>query len=155
MSQAVAQPDKVKALAKNLATDPPRSPREKLAGYIIAARAIDKCRAVLAGTQGGYHSGCPLDNMWLDFAGIAYEDFKAKVAEGATDEELATWIEAHAKKQERITLIKWNNQLLGSRLCDMPDKIQEYMEDYVAQYVPKGKIVYHFFDIYDYEEGRL
>jgi len=33
----------------------PRSPRDTLAGYIYAARLTDKCRAVVAGTNGGYH----------------------------------------------------------------------------------------------------
>jgi hypothetical protein len=47
------------------------SRRATLAGYVIAARAVDKCCAVLAGTAGEYHSGCPLDQVWLDFAGIS------------------------------------------------------------------------------------
>jgi len=34
----------------------PRSPRAKLAGYVLAARAVDKCRAVLLDWQGEYHS---------------------------------------------------------------------------------------------------
>ena len=42
----------LKSLAKDLNKDYPRSPREMLAGYVIAARILDKCRAVLAGTAG-------------------------------------------------------------------------------------------------------
>jgi len=41
--------------AKDLTKEYPRSPRETLAGYLIAARTLDKCRAVLAGTAGEYH----------------------------------------------------------------------------------------------------
>jgi len=37
----------VRALAKNLAKDYPRSPREILCGYVIAARTLDKCREFL------------------------------------------------------------------------------------------------------------
>lgn len=65
--------EKVKLLALDLTKQFPRSPRELLAGYVIAGRAVDKCRAVLAGTGGEYHSGCPVDAMFLDFAGIAYD----------------------------------------------------------------------------------
>lgn len=36
----------LKLLAKDLTKDDPRSPRETLAGYVIAARTLDKCRAV-------------------------------------------------------------------------------------------------------------
>jgi hypothetical protein len=35
---------------KLLAKDYPRSPRETLAAYVFAARMLDKCRAVVAGT---------------------------------------------------------------------------------------------------------
>jgi hypothetical protein len=154
MTTAAVDP-KVKALAKDLSKEPPRSPRETLGGYVIAARAVDKCRAVLAESAGEYHSGCPLDNMWLDFAGIRYETFKAKVAEGLDDEALGDWIKANAKQQERIEVVRWNNQLRDAQLSGLPDKLQLYMEDYIPQYVPKGKIVYRLFDVYDYEEGHL
>ena len=53
--------EKLQLLAPDLTKNFPRSPRETLAGYVIAARAVDKCRAVLAGTAGEYHSGCPVD----------------------------------------------------------------------------------------------
>jgi hypothetical protein len=39
--------NKVKNLARDLSKDFPRSPRETLAGYVIAARTLDKCRAAL------------------------------------------------------------------------------------------------------------
>ena len=39
-----------KLLAKDLTRTFPRSPRETLGGYVIAGRALDKCRAVLAET---------------------------------------------------------------------------------------------------------
>ena len=62
--------DQLKLLAKDLTRDYPRSPRELLAGYVIAARTLDKCRAALNGTLGEYHFDCPLDRRFLDFAGI-------------------------------------------------------------------------------------
>ena len=66
----------------------PRSPRQTLAGYVLAARAVDKCRAVLAGWEGEYHSNCPLDQRWLKFAEIDYDEFRSFVAAGATDDEI-------------------------------------------------------------------
>lgn len=147
--------DKLKLLAKDLTREFPRSPRETLAGYVIAARAVDKCRAVLAGTAGEYHSGCPVDAMFLDFAGIAYEQFKAFVATGATDAEIATWIEKTARPRPRLEIIRWNNELRGKRLSELPDGIQEYMEDYVPKFVPRNRPVYVLFDVYDLEEQRI
>lgn len=147
--------DKIKWLAQDLTKEYPRSPRELLAGYVIAARAVDKCRSVLAGIAGEYHSGCPVDAMFLDFAGIAYEQFKEFVATGATDAEIAEWIQKTAKPRPRIEIIRWNNELRTKRLVDLPDGIQEYMEDYVPKFVPRNRPVYVFFDIYDLEEERI
>ena len=58
--------EKVKLLAPDLreGKEFPRSPRATLAGYVLAARAVDKCRAVLVEWQGEYHSNCPLDQRW-------------------------------------------------------------------------------------------
>ena len=47
--------DKLKSLARDLSKTPPRSPRERLGGFVIAARMLDKARADLAGTQGEYN----------------------------------------------------------------------------------------------------
>ena len=56
--------------AKDLTKEFPRSPRETLAGYVLAARGLDKCRAAIAGTLGEYHFDCPLDRFFFDFASI-------------------------------------------------------------------------------------
>ena len=147
--------EQLKLLAKDLTREFPRSPRELLGGYVIAARAVDKCRAVLAGTGGEYHSGCPVDQMWLDFTGIAYDTFKEFVGTAATDEEIAAWIDKTAKQRPRIEVIRWNNELRCKRLCDLPDDVQEYMEDYIPQFIPRNRPVYVFFDVYDLEEQRI
>lgn len=90
--------DTVTALARDLTKDYPRSPHVTLAGYVIAARTLDKCRAALAGTAGEYHFDCPLDNFFFTFAEISAENFKDFVGTGASDQEVAKWIEHTAKK---------------------------------------------------------
>jgi hypothetical protein len=133
----------------------PRSPRETLGGYVIAGRALDKCRAVLAGRQGEYHANCPLDQIWLKFVEIRFEAFKAFVATGASDEAVAAWIGKMAKKRPRGEVIAWNNTQRETRLSELPAEMQEYMEDYIAKFVPRNRVVYRFFDVYDLEEERL
>lgn len=148
---------KLASLAKDLTKDYPRSPRDLLAGYIIAARTLDKCRAFLNNSIGEYHFDCPLDNMFFGFAGITSEQFKEFVSTGAEDEEIAAWIVQHAQPRERIEIIKWNNDLRYKRLSELPDSIQEFMEDYIPQFVP-AHLRHHidyFFDIYDAEEKRM
>jgi hypothetical protein len=150
-------PKKLASLAKDLTKDYPRSPRDLLAGYIIAARTLDKCRAFLNNSIGEYHFDCPLDNMFFAFSGITSEQFKEFVSTGAEDEEIAAWIVQHAQPRERIEIIKWNNDLRYKRLSELPDRIQEFMEDYIPQFVP-AHLRHHidyFFDIYDAEEKRM
>jgi hypothetical protein len=148
---------KVKLLARDLRDGKkfPRSPRAILAGYVLAARAVDKCRAVLVGRQGEYHSNCPVDQIWLKFTEIDYAAFKAFVATGATDDEIAAWIGKNAKKRPRSEIIAWNNRQRDLRLSDLPLETQEYMEEYIEQFIPRNRVVYHWFDVYDIEEERL
>lgn len=83
----------------DLTKRPPRSPRVRLGGYVILPRCLDKLRASLAGTPGDYHYACPLDQRFLEFAGIDPDALKAEAKKGKTDHELLVWIRAHAKRQ--------------------------------------------------------
>jgi hypothetical protein len=88
--------DAVKRLAKDLRKEEPRPASASLGGFELAARCIDKCRATLVGMQGDFMYGCPMDQKFLQAAGIGAEELKHFVATGATDEQIAAWIEEHA-----------------------------------------------------------
>ncbi len=139
----------------DLATAYPRSPRETIGGYVIAARTLDKCRSLLNGTIGEYHFDCPLDRFFFEFTGLTGDQFKEFVATGASDDEVGEWIQERATKRERIEIIQWNNDLRGKRISEMPGGLQEFLEDYIPANLPPEKPVYVWFDVYDIEEGRL
>jgi hypothetical protein len=147
----------VKQLAPDLRNgkDYPRSPRETLAGYVLAARALDKCRAAIVGWQGEYRSNCPLDQTWLKFAEIDYAAFRAFVATGAGDEHVARWIGEHAKVRSRTDIVGWNNRQRDRRVSNLPPELHEQVEALVASAVPPNRVLYRLFDIYDFEEKRL
>ena len=147
--------EKVQLLAKDLTKEFPRSPREVLGGFVIAARALDKCRAVVAGTAGEYHFDCPLDRMFFDSTGIDSVAFKAEVEKGATDAEMSEWIIAHASLKTPEDVAVWNNKMRYTRPCDMPPGTQAFLEGYIPQFVPKNRPVYVWFDVYDLEEERI
>tara|TARA_B110000037_G_scaffold215640_1_gene273352 strand:+ start:378 stop:830 length:453 start_codon:yes stop_codon:yes gene_type:complete len=147
--------EKLKELALDLNNAVPASPRETFAGYVIAKRSLDKCRAALVETNGEYHYDCPLDNVFFNFAGITGDAFKAFVATGANDGEVATWITENAQKRDNKEIVAWNNKMRATRPCDMPIELQEFLEGYIPQVIPQGKIVYVWFDVYDIEEGRI
>lgn len=139
----------------DLSKEFPRSPRATLAGYVIAARTLDKCRAVIAGTAGEYHFDCPLDELFFTFAGISAEDFKAIVATGVDDATLTEWIKANGIDHTQEVLVQWNNDLRTKRISEMPIELQVFLEGYIAEFIPSEKIVYTWFDVYDIEEQRL
>ena len=62
----------------DLTQRPPRSARVRLGGYVILPRCLDKGRASLDGKNGEYHFACPLDKLFLEFAGVDPEALKAE-----------------------------------------------------------------------------
>lgn len=126
-----------------------------MGGFVVAARTLDKCRAVLAGTAGEYHFDCPLDNLLFDFTGITADEFKNKVAEGGSDEAFAEWLSEKTSHLERRAIIQWNNDLRYKRISEMPIELQEFLEGYIPEFIPSDKIVYYWFDVYDSEEERI
>src|SRR5271170_6484095 len=118
----------VKKLAPDLTKGFPHSPHAMLGGYVLARRAVDKCRADIAGTIGEYHDDCPLDNIFLGFAGIKFADLKELLATGADDAAVSKWIEENATKRPRVEVIKWNNSWRYKRLSETEDGMQEFME---------------------------
>lgn len=142
--------------APDLTHEFPRSPRDtSIAGYVVAARCVDKCRAVLAGTAGEYHSDCPLDRVWLDFVGIKYKNFRKFLATGADDEAVSAWVAKTAKQKNRSEVIAWNNRMRDKTVSKMPLKLQEFLEDYIPANLPHGSIARVWFDVYDIEEKRI
>ncbi|WP_309023161.1 DUF5069 domain-containing protein [Pelagicoccus sp. SDUM812002] len=147
--------DTITIPAKDLTKEFPRSPRETIGGYVVAARALDKCRAVVAGTNGEYHFNCPLDNTFFEFTGISGDDFKDFVATGADDDAVEAWINENSKVKEKRDVIAWNNKMRYMRPVDMAIELQEFLEGYIPEFLPSDKIVRVWFDIYDIEEERI
>jgi len=148
--------DKLQALARDLRKTPPRSPRETLGGFVIAARMLDKARADLLGINGEYNFyPCGLGAYFWTFTGLDAAKFKAFVATGATDEEVDRWVRENATQKDPKALIKWNNEMRGLRLCDLSEQAQEYLETYIPQFCRPPSKVKFFFDVYDVEEGVL
>jgi hypothetical protein len=101
--------ERVISLAPDLTKTSPRSPRAALGDYkVMAARALDKCRAELAGTSGSYHFNCSLDQAFFRFTRIDSEKFKDFVATGASDQEVADWISKESKVQDKSKVATWS-----------------------------------------------
>ena len=93
--------EKLRSLARDLRNEEPRPAHEELGGEQYAARALDKCRATLVGLNGEFTFGCPMDQHFFSETGISQEEFRKFVATGATDQQVAEWIEQHSRTQRR------------------------------------------------------
>jgi hypothetical protein len=108
--------------AKNLTKEPPRSPRERLGGYVILGRTLDKGRALLAGTIGEYHFDCPLDNMLFGFKGVIGDDVKELLETGAYDEDVLAWLDTNGTPKSHEEIREWASKVEGARPYDDPER---------------------------------
>jgi hypothetical protein len=136
----------------DLRTQFPRSMRTTLAGYAHLPRMIDKCRAVLAGTEGEYIYPCPMDERLLDFAGITSQQFTAAVKVHPTDEGVVAWFRQTAQPHESAELDAWNKQLLA-RGPSSPESTERFKKDRDAV-DPSRTDITAWADLQDLEEGR-
>ncbi len=107
--------------AKNLSLEAPRSPRERIGGYGILARAIDKCRADIAGTIGGYHTNCPLDRYLFDWKGTDYAGFRALLEGGSDDEAIVRFVNETGTPKTAEEIAAWSGQMEAYRPYENPD----------------------------------
>ena len=108
--------------SKNLTKEAPRSPRNRLGGYALLARMIDKGRADIAGTVGEYHYACPLDQMLLEFKGVKAEEVKKLLASGATDDQVIAWFNAHGTPKTNEEINAWSTGIETYRPYENPEK---------------------------------
>lgn len=137
----------------DLRKDFPRSMRVQLAGYAHLARMIDKCRAVLAGSEGEYIYPCPMDDRLLEFAGITSDQFTAAVQGHSTDEGVVTWFEKQAKAHQPAELEEWNRKLL-TRGPSSPESAARFRK-YLSAIDPSRTDITAWSDLQDLEEGRV
>lgn len=108
--------------AKDLSKQAPTSPRVRTGGYAILARMADKGRSDIAGTIGGYHFDCPLDNYLFDFKGVQGSDVRAQLEAGASDEAISTWLDANGTPKTEEEKREWSDGLEAARPYDNPEK---------------------------------
>ena len=128
---------------------PPRSPRVRLGGYAILPRCLDKGRATLAGKNGEYHYACPLDQAFLDFAGIDAEALKKEL--GKSDTEVLAWITATTKhKRSEPEIIAWT-QWQDNRAPNNPDS-RDYLNSMHKAVAPNRADISTWFDVLDADD---
>ena len=108
--------------AKNLTQEAPSSPRVRVGGYALLARMADKGRASLNGNTGEYHFDCPLDNYLFGFKGVKGADVKDLLAAGASNEDVAKWLDTHGTPKTAAEITAWSDSVEAANPYEMPDK---------------------------------
>jgi hypothetical protein len=113
---------------RDLNKQAPHSPRERIGGFAIACRAVDKCRASLAGTLGEYHYDCPLDNQLFSFKGITGDQFTAAVKAAKNYDEVGIWLLANGTAKSAPEIEDWSDDQEGDSLMKIPEKRDHFIE---------------------------
>ena len=112
----------------DLSEQAPHSPRERIGGFAIACRAVDKCRASLAGTLGEYHYDCPLDNQLFSFKGITGDQFTTAVKAANNYDEVGTWLLANGTAKTGPEIEDWSDDQEADSLMNNPEKRAYFVE---------------------------
>lgn len=115
--------------ARDLSKCAPHSPRERLAGFAIASRAVDKCRASLTGKLGEYHYDCPLDNQLFSFKGINSEQFRTAVLAATNYEDVGAWLLANGAKKSEDEIKSWSDEMERGSPMSNPDHRARFVDN--------------------------
>jgi hypothetical protein len=112
---------------------------------------LDKGRATIAGKNGEYHYACPLDQRFLDFAGIDPEALKQELAAGKGDGEVLEWIQANARnKRTDAEIVAWSGWSENRAPSDVEGR--EYFHGIHSKVAPKREDIATWFDILDVDD---
>ena len=140
-----------KLSAPDLTQRPPRSARVALGGYVILPRCLDKGRATLAGKNGEFHFDCPLDQHFLNFAGIKAADLKKQLALGKGDEAILRWVKEHSKTQPTPwEIAQWRVYQEQRGPGDL--ETRKYFNSYLEKLSPTRSDIFTWFDVLDLDD---
>lgn len=136
--------------AKDLTKQAPSSPRTRVGGYALLARMADKGRATLNGNVGEYHFDCPLDNYLFGFKEVKGEEVKALLATGATDSDIAAWLDGHGAPKTSAEVKAWSDGVEAANPYDMPDKREWFVGECAKVGIdPKTSTLFDFLETDD------
>ncbi len=109
-------------ITRDLARQPPHSPRERIAGFAIVSRTVDKSRASLAGTLGEYRYDSPLDNLLFTFKGITSAQFTTVVRDSTNYEDVGAWLHANGTARTAAEVKSWSDETEAASPMRNPEK---------------------------------
>lgn len=133
----------------------PCSPREELEGIIYLPRLLDKIRLMHAGTlHPDLHAnlGKAMDLWTCQFLGVDYNDLKAQVIAGATNEDALVWARDNGITRPEFELAWFNSYVRNLGFRDlMSERLAERKKE--DPRTDRDDII-TFVDYIDIDEGR-
>jgi len=133
----------------------PRSPYEKLGGYVHLARLIDKARLHRKGLLEGYnYKTVGFDKHLLEFLkidGNAFEEIANKLE---SDAAILKWVQKSGAKHSPEAIEQWNQSMV-SRHPDTAAKKARFLH-FLKEAGGEGrKDIWTYFDLIEFDEGRF
>jgi hypothetical protein len=133
----------------------PRSPYEKLGGYVHLPRLIDKARLHRQGLLDGYnYKTVGFDKHLLAFLKLDGDAFEQVANRLNSDEEVLRWVHKNGAKHSPDELERWNKAMI-SRSPDTAEKTARFLH-FLKEAGGEGRTdIRTYFDLIEFDEGRL
>jgi hypothetical protein len=133
----------------------PRSPYEKLGGYVHLPRLIDKARLHLNGLLDGYnYKTVGFDKHLLAFLKIDGDELEEIANKLDDDVAILDWVRENGVQHSPEAIEQWNEAMV-SRRPDTAAKKARFLH-FLKQAGGEGhKDIQTYFDLIEFDEGRL
>jgi hypothetical protein len=134
----------------------PRSPYQRLGGYVHLPRLIDKARLHRCGLLYGYkYKTSGFDRRLLAFLGIDGDEFERIASELASDEAILGWIRTKGLPHTAAEIEAWNSAMIN-RQPDTSEQIAQFRQFLAEAGAGESSVeVRTYFDLIEFDEGRF
>ncbi len=133
----------------------PRSPYQRLGGYVHLPRLIDKARLHRCGLLYGYkYKTSGFDRRLLAFLGVDGDEFEKIATEFSTDDAILAWIRTNGALHTPDEIEAWNTAMINRR----PGTAEQFTQ--FRQFLAESgggegsEDVHTYFDLIEFDEGR-
>src|SRR6185437_14371477 len=133
----------------------PRSPYEKLGGYVHLPRLIDKARLHRKGLLNGYnYKTVGFDKHLLAFLKLNGDDFEEIANRFDDDAEVLNWVDQNGTKHSPDAIEHWNQEMISRHPDTAPKRAR--FNHFLKEAGGAGREdIKTYFDLIEFGEGRL
>ena len=133
----------------------PRSPYEKLGGYVHLPRLIDKARLHRQGLLNGYnYKTVGFDKHLLAFLKIDPDAFEEAANRLEEDGAILQWVQERAARHSTEAIEHWNQEMIA-RHPDTAAKRARFLHFLKDAGGHGRRDIKTYFDLIEFDEGRL